>query len=157
MRHALTLITLSLVGFTCAGATDSTTPADADTTGADTDTTADPDTDTTADPDTDSDTQSVDPGSLPTTCAATNDAVSAELARIQACDVAADCGVVLTGTSCGCTRNLVARVDADTSRFYALIGQQAALDCGGMGSTCDCPPADGYTCAAGTCGWNYTR
>ena len=62
---------------------------------------------------------------------------------------------MLTGTSCGCTRNLVARLDADETRFRDLLATQADMQCGGMASTCDCPEADGYACENGRCTWNY--
>ncbi|HWP07493.1 MAG TPA: hypothetical protein VNN72_17195 [Polyangiaceae bacterium] len=79
-----------------------------------------------------------------------------ELAHIQACNTDADCGQVLSRTSCGCTRDLVARLDADTKQFYAwkdvtVDGEQ----CNEFGSTCDCPKADGFVCAKGRCAWNY--
>jgi hypothetical protein len=63
---------------------------------------------------------------------------------------------VLLGTSCGCTRDLVARLNADTQQFYAwkdaTIGGEP---CNEFGSTCDCPKADGFVCAKGRCAWNY--
>jgi len=80
-----------------------------------------------------------------------------ELDRIQACNTAADCGQVLTGTSCGCTRNLVARNDANTARFDAIVDRAGDLGCDlGLISTCDCPAADGFACVDNTCTWNYT-
>ena len=79
-----------------------------------------------------------------------------ELAQIQACTAASDCGQVLEGTSCGCTRNLVARLSADTERFKALAavtidGEQCNL----LGSTCDCTETNGFACSSGRCAWNY--
>lgn len=59
------------------------------------------------------------------------------------------------GTSCGCTRNLVACADADLSRFNELQESLAAAECSGLISTCDCPPADGFACVEGRCAWNY--
>lgn len=79
----------------------------------------------------------------------------AELASIQACSSAGECGADLQGTSCGCTRNLVARVDADLTRFNQIQESLAAAECGGFISTCDCPPADGFACVEGHCTWNY--
>lgn len=79
-----------------------------------------------------------------------------ELDDIQSCTDDADCGQVLIGTSCGCTHNLVARVDADPTDFEEL--QQDAFDheCEvGFTSVCDCPEAAGFRCDAGTCAWNY--
>jgi hypothetical protein len=80
---------------------------------------------------------------------------SAELASIQACSSDAECGTDLQGTSCGCTRNLVARVDADLTRFNQIQESLAAAECGGFISTCDCPPADGFACVESRCTWNY--
>jgi hypothetical protein len=79
-----------------------------------------------------------------------------EVAEIRGCEEDKQCGQVLTGTSCGCTRNWVARLDADTSHFLALVDLAGELRCElPFISTCDCPEADGYRCDAGTCSWNY--
>lgn len=79
---------------------------------------------------------------------------AAELAAVQSCAADEECGQVLVGTSCGCTRDLVARLDADTTALYALIdeGQACALP---LTSVCDCPSAKGYVCADGVCAWSY--
>jgi hypothetical protein len=81
----------------------------------------------------------------------------AETAEIRSCQTAADCGQVLAGTSCGCTRNWVARLDANLSEWSALRTLANENECSipGSISTCDCPVADGFRCNAGTCGWNY--
>lgn len=82
--------------------------------------------------------------------------VQIELEDIQSCDRDADCGQVLAGTSCGCTRNLVARNDADVATFEDLAQDASDAQCDvGFSSPCDCPEADGYRCADGTCTWNY--
>lgn len=78
-----------------------------------------------------------------------------ELEAIQSCDSDEECGQPLEGTSCGCTRNLVARKDADTGRFDELLGEQGKRCDGGSSSTCDCPAADGFECSSNRCGWNY--
>ena len=95
-------------------------------------------------------------GTTPLTCDFVRQQTQDELAHIQACNTDADCGQVLRGTSCGCTRDLVARVDAETQAFYLWMdvtvdGEQ----CNEFGSTCDCPKADGFVCAKGRCAWNY--
>ncbi len=78
----------------------------------------------------------------------------AETEAIRSCAVASDCGQVLTGTSCGCTRSWVARTGADTTDFYDLLAD--AGSCGvGLISTCDCPAAIGFDCINNTCTWNY--
>lgn len=78
----------------------------------------------------------------------------AETEAIRACRQASDCGTVLHGTSCGCTREWVARAGVDTTAFYERLDEAAAV-CGvTLGSTCDCPPARGFDCVANTCTWN---
>jgi hypothetical protein len=68
----------------------------------------------------------------------------------------AECGQVLKGTSCGCTRDWVARLDADTAEFWALVDTANELGCElPFISTCDCPATDGYACSGGICTWNY--
>jgi hypothetical protein len=82
---------------------------------------------------------------------------TAETTEIRSCTADAECGQVLSGTSCGCTRNWVARTDADLTEWETLRDDAFANGCsvpGGI-STCDCPAADGFACNAGTCTWNY--
>jgi hypothetical protein len=92
-------------------------------------------------------------------CGASCDSVEAErekeLARVQQCSTAADCGQPISGSSCGCTRDLVARKDADL-KHYMELQQSASELCGLGGSTCDCPAADGFACVNERCAWNYT-
>ena len=73
------------------------------------------------------------------------------LRSVQMCEADAECGQIITGTSCGCTRELVARkrVSLDTLR-----GIMENCNINTIG-TCDCPPADGFVCAEGRCAWNY--
>ena len=113
-----------------------------------------PDPDPGTEVDTEVDTEGIDD---PTTCDEAEAALDIALDRIQSCTTDDQCGQVLTGTSCGCTRDLVARLDADTTRFYELLEFPGDLDCGGFVSTCDCPPTDGFACVEGTCSWNYTQ
>lgn len=90
------------------------------------------------------------------TCDEVESDLANELDRIQTCDVDGDCGQVLTGTSCGCTRDLVARGDADLADFDDLVAEADAGECeAGFGSVCDCPEAAGFRCDEGTCAWNY--
>jgi len=112
---------------------------------------ADPDvpTEDTGD-DTDDDT------GIPVTCPELIAAIEAELYGVRECTQSEQCGQVMTGTSCGCTRELVARIDADLSRFEALRDAISAQSCDwGLSSTCDCPEADGYACVGVRCTWNY--
>ena len=62
---------------------------------------------------------------------------------------------MLTGTSCGCTRNSVARNDAGVDAFYALLDEASERECELGTSPCDCPAAAGFVCQEGTCAWNY--
>ncbi|MCB9781269.1 MAG: hypothetical protein H6742_22065 [Alphaproteobacteria bacterium] len=82
----------------------------------------------------------------------------AELARIQSCDVAEDCGLPLPGTGCGCDDNLVARDDADTEQLYYILQLQQDLQCElvpGPSDDCECGEPVGYRCDDGTCTWAY--
>ena len=81
----------------------------------------------------------------------------AETASIRACEEDAECGQVLTGTSCGCTNNWVARTDADITDWEDIRDKAQANSCNlpGTISTCDCPFADGFACVNNTCTWNY--
>lgn len=92
-------------------------------------------------------------------CDATCDYIEAErkqeLANVQSCSTAAECGQPISGSSCGCTRDLVARKDADLDRYLELQKSAAEL-CDSGGSTCDCPLADGFACVNQRCTWNYT-
>lgn len=73
---------------------------------------------------------------------------------IRSCEFASDCGQILTGTSCGCTQEWVARNDADASCFYAVIDRAADLGCElPLESDCDCPPTEGFVCRVGRCDW----
>lgn len=90
------------------------------------------------------------------TCLQVRSDFATEAERIRSCTDDDECGQVLTGTSCGCTRDWVARRGVDTGTFYALIDEAQALGCDlGLTSTCDCPEVSGFDCAAGTCTWDY--
>ncbi|HVK66590.1 MAG TPA: hypothetical protein VM694_19035 [Polyangium sp.] len=90
------------------------------------------------------------------TCAEIEVELPKEQASIMSCTADVQCGQELKGTSCGCTRNLVARLDADTTRFYELLTTSQELQCDdSVGSTCDCPNANGFVCKNGFCAWNY--
>ncbi len=89
-------------------------------------------------------------------CATLKADYQAELAEISSCVDASECGQDLKGTSCGCTRNAVARLDADTTQLYDLLMLADEHECELiLAGTCDCPAADGFVCSNGTCGWNY--
>jgi hypothetical protein len=79
-----------------------------------------------------------------------------ELAAIRSCTADDECGQVLRDTSCGCTRDLVARLDADVTRFNELRTTQVDGErCSDLGSSCDCPEADGFECKDNQCAWRY--
>lgn len=90
-------------------------------------------------------------------CDALDLKVSKELGAIQTCQTDSDCGEVLKGSSCGCTRNAVARIDADLTNY--LKAKSASVDnaCGGSFgiSICDCPQTEGFACVQNMCSWNY--
>jgi hypothetical protein len=84
-------------------------------------------------------------------------ALADELSSIQSCNSDDQCGQVLEGTSCGCTRDLVARVDANPTLVKSLLKAEVNGEpCIQNGSTCDCPAADGFACKSDRCTWNYT-
>lgn len=97
-----------------------------------------------------------EPEPEPMNCEEVVEAYEAETAEIRACESDDECGQVLAGTSCGCTRNWVARTDADLGEWNSIRAIAGELECqlGGI-STCDCPATDGFACVAGTCSWNY--
>jgi len=90
-----------------------------------------------------------------------------ELKNVRSCQNDTECGQILAGTSCGCTRNLVARKNADLAKFkdlrktsLALLSISSAVpdacsDVAAM-STCDCPETNGFLCVDSVCKWNYT-
>jgi hypothetical protein len=82
---------------------------------------------------------------------------NAEVIKIRSCTMDDECGVEMKGTSCGCTRNWVARKDADLTDFNELVELAGELECElPFFSTCDCPAADGFECSnSGICTWNY--
>ena len=83
-----------------------------------------------------------------------------ETALVRSCTQDSDCGQVMTGTSCGCTRDWVANLNADLTQFYDLLSD--AGSCGApLVSTCDCPATFGFECipsaaGRGTCSWRYS-
>lgn len=91
------------------------------------------------------------------TCSDVAQAYQSELAFIQYCARASDCGRPLDRTSCGCTQALVARMDADPARFYSVLDRAGELGCSvpGFVTTCDCPAVDGFACVSNRCTWNY--
>lgn len=79
----------------------------------------------------------------------------AETAAIRSCQTDAECGQVLQGTSCGCTRDWVARIGANTRAFYDLLQDAGACGYAPI-STCDCPQTFGFVCDNNVCSWDYT-
>jgi hypothetical protein len=92
------------------------------------------------------------------TCKSLEKDLQTTLASVQKCMTAGDCAQPIPGSSCGCTRDLVARKDADLSSYLALRAKSAELGCDtGGGSTCDCPNAEGFACINNVCAWNYVN
>jgi len=84
--------------------------------------------------------------------------MNATLSSVQKCKSAADCGQPIPRSSCGCTRDLVARKDANLSSYLAQKAKIFELGCASEGgSTCDCPNADGFACIDNVCAWNYVN
>lgn len=93
---------------------------------------------------------------LPDDCNTLQQEFKSELQNIQSCSEDKECGQVLQGTSCGCTRNKVARNNADTTRFFAIIKKAGSLGCSlPLVSTCDCPKTYGFQCVQGVCAHKY--
>jgi hypothetical protein len=91
-------------------------------------------------------------------CSDVNAKIEAETDRLRTCEAAAECGRQLpTLGSCGCTHNLVGRLDADTSTLQALFTQRSELSdvaaCEDLGGPCDCPNKGGVDCVAQRCEW----
>lgn len=81
-----------------------------------------------------------------------------ELARVQACEVDEDCGYPIPGTSCGCTRNLVAANEASIDQLLYIKQVGDDVGCALVPQTaCDCPDADGFVCDDGRCAWSYIQ
>jgi hypothetical protein len=92
------------------------------------------------------------------TCSDVRAQAAEELASLQACSQAAECGQVLEGTSCGCTRDLVLRLDADPETYEIILASEVDGElCEQPSSTCDCPYAEGFACVEGLCAWNYVE
>ena len=92
------------------------------------------------------------------TCEGFLDAFNQELKHINYCTKSSQCGQVLAGTSCGCTRNKVARTDADSKKFYDIISRAKTKECSlPLISTCDCPTANGFACVENQCTWNFNN
>lgn len=91
------------------------------------------------------------------TCGDLQTAFDAEHAEVRGCTEAAECGQVIEGFSCGCTRAWVGRLDANLDEFYDIGSQATTLECewAFFGSTCDCPETDGFACVDNICTWNY--
>ena len=91
------------------------------------------------------------------TCEEFLQAFNEELSHIAYCTDSAQCGLVLKLTSCGCTRDKVARSDADSAKFHDIIARARAKGCDNLplNSICDCPSADGFACVDQRCSWNY--
>jgi len=91
-------------------------------------------------------------------CDAIFDDFTEESVRIRSCTQDSDCGQALPGTSCGCTRDHLARKDASTTYFYEILARAESFNCTEalpIASACDCPEVLGSYCNAGICDWKY--
>jgi hypothetical protein len=88
-------------------------------------------------------------------CADVDAAIKDELTFLQSCSADADCGLILEGTSCGCTNELVGRKGYDDARLRSLHLRADELKCTETVAECSCPEANGFVCKEGVCGWNY--
>lgn len=84
-------------------------------------------------------------------CAELKQAIAAELAQLTACENDSQCGMpVPSAGSCGCTRGPVARLDADTTKYKALLDRLSEFSevpgCESRLGMCDCPEMDGAMC-----------
>jgi len=93
-------------------------------------------------------------GCVTCSCGEWFDTWAALLAQVQACQSADEC-VDLPGTSCGCTMNHVVNANASLWLFWQVGELMGNAGCSPFVSTCSCPPADGFECENGVCGWNY--
>jgi len=94
----------------------------------------------------------------PASCEALSNELATTLANVQKCSSAADCGQPIPGSSCGCTRDKIARKDADLAPYLAQRAKASELGClTDGGSVCDCPNADGFACISNVCAWNYVN
>lgn len=78
-----------------------------------------------------------------------------EWKKVNSCTKSSECGQLVEKVSCGCTRVPVARKNADLASFYKWLSYGGKVGCLSLGSTCDCPEADGFICKNGSCQWNY--
>jgi len=91
-------------------------------------------------------------------CGALVKQMQATLTSVQKCQSAADCGQRIPNSSCGCTRDLIARKDADLTEYLAQRADVTTRGCDDLGgSVCDCPNADGFACVNQVCTWNYVN
>jgi hypothetical protein len=87
------------------------------------------------------------------TCTDWTDEYKSWVSSMQGCTTADEC-VSVSGTSCGCTRDVVVNKNRDLEGFEAFVQEMNDAGCGVM-TTCDCPAAQGFACVNGLCGWNY--
>ena len=97
------------------------------------------------------------PGSTDQTCEDLQVAFAAEFEAVRGCEEANECGQVIPGFSCGCTRDWVGRLDADPDALLELADDAQSLQCAwaDWASTCDCPETDGFACIDNICQWSY--
>ncbi len=90
-------------------------------------------------------------------CESLEEDFDAAFLEVRSCTEASECGTVLEGTSCGCTRNWIGRLDTDPQPLFDAMdaGQAAKCEWAMFGGVCDCPEAEGFDCIDNICTWNY--
>jgi hypothetical protein len=90
-------------------------------------------------------------------CEEVRTAINEEVAALRSCSLDSECGQILSGTGCGCSRELVGRLNVDTTRLDELLATEVdgepCYDPGG--GSCDCPFVAGYECKDNQCSWRY--
>lgn len=91
------------------------------------------------------------------TCDEVYDELKKLLPSVMSCTADSECGQVIKNSSCGCTHNNVARLDADLTRVSELFDRRAELECTSGATNCACEQTDGPVCRDGFCTWNITN
>ena len=93
---------------------------------------------------------------IPENCDTIADAIAEKILSARACTNDSDCGQALRGFGCGCSNDLVARKNADTTGIYALLALAEEYSCAPSQpiTTCECIPATDSVCTRGYCEWD---
>ncbi len=87
-------------------------------------------------------------------CDDARDSLSSLMDELDTCEVDADCGIVVRGTSCGCTRSpVLPTAAAEHICEYEEALEQSVASCGAASTSCDCAEVLGIGCVLGECTW----